>query len=250
MMRRLFSSLWCAALLVGCGVGAVEEETAPVEAQDELSTTRTAKAPGLTVWFDRDIEPVQDGAGTAWVIHGRASKDLTRVFSFICDDALGGATQVDARTFDLRFDWRDFEVALAPRTVYLALTTATGGEYYATYTLAPRLTDFSGPTSIWVKSDLEPRTENGLRVWVGEFTTSKVPNAVVVYNDIDTEPEVRQISSTRWEYVFPGTTQMLSQPMGGAPLFFRAEFPKGPVQKSAHVVISVATLSLSTQAPY
>ncbi|HEY3451988.1 MAG TPA: hypothetical protein VGK67_36855 [Myxococcales bacterium] len=250
-MNRLVSSLFCAALLAGCGVGALEDEGAPVEAaQDELSTTRSAKASGLTVWIDRDVTAVNEGGGTAWVLHGRASRDLTRVFSFICDDALGGATLTDPRSFEIKFEWTDFEVALAPRVVYLAVTTATGGEYYATYGLAPRLTDFSGPTSIWVKSDLVPRTENGIRAWVGEFTTSKVPNAVAVYNDIDTDPEVRQLTPTRWEFVYPGTTQMLSQPMGGAPLFFRADFPKGPAQKSGRVVVSLSSLSLSTQAPY
>lgn len=250
MMRRVLGLL-CVAMVAGCGAGAVEDEPVSTEAaQDELSTTRTAKASGLSLSIDRDVTAVQDGAGTAWVLHGTANKDLARVFSFICDDALGGATLTGPRSFDIRFDWRDFEVALSPREVYLAVTTAAGGEYYATYRLAPRLVDFSGPTSIWVKSDLVPRTENGIRTWVGEFSTSKVPSAVAVYNDIDTDPEVRALSATRWEFVYPGTTQMLSQPMGGAPLFFRADLPKGSAQKSAHMVVSLSSLGLSTQAPY
>lgn len=246
-MSRFISSLLCAALVAGCGVGAVEDEGALFEAsQDELATERTAKASGLTIWIERDIVPVERDGGTAWMVRGRASKDLNRVFPFICDDQLGGALLTDPRHFEITFDWRDFEVALY-HTLYIAFTTVEGRDYYATYTVAPRVTNFSGPTNIWVKDSLVARGNE----WVGEFTTSKVPSTVSVYNDIDTDPVVTPVSATRWNYAWPNVTQMLSMPMGGAPLFFRAEFPNGTVAtKRAQVVLSVPKVTLSTQAPY
>jgi len=251
-MKRLVVSVLGAVVVAGCGVGVAEDDGASVEAaQDELSTTRSAKASGLTVWLDKDVSPVERGGATVWVLRGHASGDLTGAFSFICDDALGAATLTDARTFEIAFEWRDFEVALAPRSVYLSLTTAARRDYYATYSVAPRLTTFSGSSSIWVDANLVPHAEADGLHWVGAFTTSKAATAANVYNDIDTDPGVTQLAPKSWDYAWPNTSQMLSMPMGGAPLFFRADFANGTsVTKRAQVVVSVPALSLSTQAPY
>jgi len=111
-----FSRLGCAALIasalgVGCGNDAPADEQ---ESSDTVSSTAqlTAKATGITVWVDPVAHPIVRFGQPAWVIKGRASKNLESVFSFSSDDEFGEALVVSPRKFEMYVDAPQLEQLL------------------------------------------------------------------------------------------------------------------------------------------
>lgn len=162
-MRTLYDLVTVAAaaavLCGGCGVG--EEPSAEEHAQKEADAVGgelTAKATGITVWLDPVAEPTTRFGQPAWVLRGRASKNIEGVFSFSSDDELGEAIQVSPRKFDIFIDAGQAEHLIAGYRLLLDLDASTGStrQYFASIRLASRFHDFHGSSKLTLHKTVTP----------------------------------------------------------------------------------------------
>src|SRR5689334_14395799 len=71
---------------------------------DAADTELRARIDGLTVWMEPGVTVETRDDRRYWVLHGRASRNLDHVFSFVPDDPFAIATVTGKRTFDVAFD--------------------------------------------------------------------------------------------------------------------------------------------------
>src|SRR5262245_48589156 len=103
--------------------------------EDAVTTELSAKTTGITVWSDPIARPIVRYGANGWLVEGRASKNLSAVFSFSSDDEFGEATLVSARKFEIFVDETSMERLMRGYHLFLEITPATGSQpkYFASF---------------------------------------------------------------------------------------------------------------------
>ena len=129
------------------------------EADDlALSTELRARAGTLTVWFKPVLTSRLVDNRVRWVATGRASRDLTAVFSFVPDDAYAQATLTGARTFEVVLDdGSELNTVLSGTRLLVRFDVAGSTEaVYAGVHFAPRFVNITGSTRLSLTPEVVP----------------------------------------------------------------------------------------------
>ncbi|HEY4178904.1 MAG TPA: hypothetical protein VGM90_18785 [Kofleriaceae bacterium] len=143
------------------------------------------RAGDTTVWLTQQIERRAGANGTQYVLHGRASRNLTYGNAFIADDPFGDFEQKTARTFEVTWS-DDYALMLTSGTnqfvgVEFTHSSSRPDNLTARVQLRPRVLSSSGSSKIYVTAELTPVVVSGETVWRLKAKTT-VPNVGVVAN--------------------------------------------------------------------
>lgn len=137
--------------LAACGGAPIDPEL------DSVNSELRSRIGNTTVWMEgAGRVTVEDGAP---VIHlrGRASRNLTNVFSFIPDDAFAEAALRGPRSFELRIHaGHELNTLLSGLPLLVRLDLAAGGSITAQVTVGLRFANTRGSSAVRLDSAVVP----------------------------------------------------------------------------------------------
>jgi len=178
-MRHVASLLLCcfaAACVTPRGDAADIGETITIdpESKADASTELAVRATSLTVWMRPVATTRLEDGRAAYVLRGRASKNLDAVFPYIADDGFAAARTLSARTFEITLDGgHEINSMLSGLRLFLELDVAgSSTRYTIAIRLAPRFARFAGDGSIYVLAAIRPVMVEGGLVYRGRTRTN------------------------------------------------------------------------------
>ncbi len=190
-MLRSGALLFAAAVLLG-SVGCVAtddtydeaESVAAADGKADASSELRVRAGDTTVWMTTALARVEDDRGPAFVLRGRASREVTDGNAYIFDDVYGEFGLRGPRSFEVRWDIRSNTAPLIQGVQqYQSLNfvhSATRPDHLTSRVIVrPRLDSFSGATSIYLTAELTPVVVDGRVVYRLAGKSSRAFAAVV-----------------------------------------------------------------------
>jgi hypothetical protein len=231
-------------LLAGCASDpafrpTVDEATASggddkADGSDELRV----RAADSTVWVRHDLERRDD----AFVLRGRASRNLVDGRAFVFDDVYGAFLRKSARTFEV--SWQTSEIAslLQGVPLFVGLSLAPGRAVTARVVVRPRLTGLTG-RYVYFSPELTPVVSGGRVVYRLTGTTKSAIKTLSVEAGGVQIPDVVRIDDTHFRAdLLPDHVLALT---AGARLSVHAVLAGGRTSRSANVALSVARIGLT-----
>ncbi len=207
-----------------------------------------ARIEGLTVWMDPAAYRVASGA---WIVEGRASRNLAEVFSFVPDDAFAEAAITGKRTFTLTFrDGHELNTMLSGLPLFVKVTPVTGAPATAAVWLQPELARISGSTKINLHSAIEPVWVGGELAYRGVATTTNgwAGLAVTVSGGVAPTVRARTARTSELDWAFDGL--LASADASSDRVRVTASRQGVVVEKTAAIDFAVQRLALTRRDPY
>ncbi len=171
-----FWGISLATALAVVGTGCASETSAPgadASGTDGKFDSATVESDGrwkahttnFTVWFDPTVVRETRRGKEAWVLHGRTSKNLTDVHTWIFDDAFGTAKVLSPRTFEVVVSGgQEINSMLSGLRLFVAFDAAGEKQSItAAVTLAATFSSPESPSRLWVNETVRPIWVDGLR---------------------------------------------------------------------------------------
>jgi hypothetical protein len=213
------------------------------------------KASGMTLWVDANATVERRNGQLAVVIHGRTSKNIAEVFSWVPDDAFGEALQTSARKFDVvLFGDHEVNTLLSGLPINVDINTSVGTirNYHARITVAPRFARFGGDNGLWIDSGVRPvfmRNAEPTLAYRSRVHADEVVEALTVTTTDHSDPAVTRVDDTTWS--FGWTYPQLAPVLDPTDVIeFTAELPDDTIEKHAGIDLRVVDVQLTTLDPY
>lgn len=261
-IRALACAAWLS--LVGCGA-----ERAPAPGEDDAVGPDTAEAlddgksdvtelrvrSGVTtLWVDKVTEVDAQGAARL-TIHGRTSRDLASVSSWVPEDAFGTASVVGPRSFTIVLDeGHEINTLLSGLPLLVSIETKTGNPsaYTARLELVSRLAGFKGSSKLHPSSVIEPifvrDDENPLR-YRGKLRSDVAVSSLAILTDEAADPALIPLGQNQWHFDWTYDALALAAFPRGDAVSFSASTTGESLVKSARFEHRVLRLAMTTKAP-
>lgn len=238
---------WC--LMFACAITACASDDNALET-DDLEATDDGKADGsgelrvrasdTTLWVDRALER----RGELFVLHGRASRNLTDGNAFIFDDVFGEFAQQSARTFEVV--WRDSELRGVVDGVNLFTSlgfvhsSSRPDRLTSRVVVRPRLGPTSGSSSLALTAELTPVIVAGRTVYRIKGRSTKPITELAT-----TSGSLQMLDATHFELDLD-FAQLVTQTAPGTQLAVTATHATNTTTIRASLGLSVKRLGLTS----
>lgn len=257
-MLRLGASLFAAVVLLG-SVGCVAtddsydeaESVAAADGKADATSELRVRAGDTTVWMTTALARVEDSRGPAFVLRGRASREVTDGNAYIFDDVYGEFGLRGPRSFEVRWDIRSNTAPLIQGVQqYQSLNfvhSATRPDHLTSRVIVrPRLDSFSGATSIYLTAELTPVVVDGRVVYRLAGKSSRAFAAVVAIRG-DIAMNARPVDATHFVV---DLTQADVDALAGATGAQLEVVLDGTTRKRAHLGLAIKALAITTGDAY
>jgi hypothetical protein len=165
-IARTFTRAALLLALVACSTSADEAAdtevagppTAAAADDNSDSCELRVRAGNMTVWVDRAVQIRLVSGEPHAIVKGRASRNLDSAFSFVPDDAFGGAALVGARRFEvtLRAGHEINSASGLPLLVTLGAPSDPQTQYTLQLSIRPAFSKFEGTAPLFVSATTRP----------------------------------------------------------------------------------------------
>ncbi len=220
------------------GTGSLDETVVDDTKADSTAELRV-RIDGLTVWFD----PAMVADDGAYVLHGRASRNLDAAFSWVPDDAFATTTITGKRTFEVRFaPGYELNTLTSGLPIFVDLDPTTGEGATAAVWVAPRLTAITGSSRIYLHTAIDPVWVAYELVYRGRATLASGWGELSTWTEAGPAPQAVALGGRAWR--FDGGYDALAGALAGG---LRAQAHRDGVvaEKSASVALRVTRLGLT-----
>ncbi len=223
------------------GVGDLDETTADPDGKADATSEIRARIDGLTVWVD----PAMVARDGAWILEGRASRNLDAIQSWVPDDAFATAAITGKRTFEVRFAaGHELDTLLSGLPIFVTVTPTSGDPATAAVWVAPRLTAMTGSSRIYLHTAIEPVWVAYELVYRGAATIATGWGELQVWTDGGPAPQPVATGGRAWR--IDGSYEALAGGLGAGRPVHAAVYKDGvSAEKSASIALRVTRLGLT-----
>jgi hypothetical protein len=209
------------------------------------------RATAVTVWVDTTLE--WRDAEQAFVLSGRASKDLAGVSAFLHSRPVALASQISARKFELALGRDDLLDVLRGERVFIELLAGAGSvpKYTLSVKIRARIENTSGSSKIYLHKNIVPVLLDGEVIYRGRATVALGYTDLTGTNDDDSEPQTSQENDKLWKIDWASWALWLSaSPPEDAMHFSVADTGGARVRRQGEIHIKLRQLGITTLPPF
>jgi hypothetical protein len=246
---------WLAlALFTACGPQElpVADDALDDSAAQEVGAEWRVRTSGTTVWLDPTLTTAKRNGRDVYLVHGRASRNVSDVFSFVPDDAFGTAAATGPRTFEVALDAGGEMNSIAAGARLLIRLTAQGapGTFTVGVTFAPKLEVQAGTSRIFIHPEITPVLVGGYTRYRATASTTSGSALTSVSNAEGSGPALTKVGARTWRLEWAPESLIKAGHPSTEALTFIASSAAGALSRQASIKFAVSSLGLTTADPY